>query len=281
MVPVPNVWVTLHRVGTDRAGPLDSVRTSSSGQYSFRYRRSGEASAIYFTSSLYGGVAYISKPLQSQQVTGDDAEIDVFDSTSRAVPINVRGRHVIVSATAIGGERGVTEVFDLSNDSSVTRIAAGSAPDQAVWSAILPSGAHHPTVAQGDFPADGVKFLDGRALVYVPMAPGIKQLVYSYTLSGESFPMQLPLGSAASVLELLLEEPSATAHGARLREVEPVMLQGRRFRRYLASDASASAVITVVMPKSDAAINVWYVAGLTIVIGGVMTVALARALRRR
>jgi hypothetical protein len=265
------VWVTLHRVGTDRAGPLDSTRTSASGRYIFTYHRSGAPDAIYFTSSLYGGVAYLSKPLQSEKTEGDAAEIDVFDTTSRAVPMTVRGRHLILSAAQVGGERGVTEVFDLSNDSSVTRIAAGDALNESVWSAILPTGAHHPAAVQGDLPADGVKFADGRAMVYSPMAPGMKQLVYSYTLSSD----------ALSVLEVLVEEPRVTVQGARLREVRPVAVDGRSFRRYIASDVPANAVITISAPKLDASVNVWYVAGLTIVIGGAMTAALARAVRRR
>jgi hypothetical protein len=257
------------------------VRTAASGRYTFTYHRSGASDAIYFTSSSYGGVAYISKPLQNGETDGDAAEIDVFDTTSRTVPITVRGRHLILSAPQVGGERGVTEVFDLSNDSSVTRIAAGEEPRGAVWSAILPAGAHNPAVVQGDLPANGVKFVDGRALVYSPMAPGMKQIVYNYTLAGDGFPMALPLGNAASVLEILVEEPGVAVQGARLHEVRPVTVQGRSFRRYLASDAPANAVVTISAPKLNAPINVWYVAGLTIVIGGAMTVALARAVRKR
>ena len=46
MDPVPAAWVVLHRVGPDRAGPLDSVRSDSRGRYAFRYTRTGSEDAI-------------------------------------------------------------------------------------------------------------------------------------------------------------------------------------------------------------------------------------------
>src|SRR5687768_6034196 len=61
MLPVPNVWVTLHRVGSDRAAPLDSVRADAAGKYTFEYRRTGDESAIYFASASYGGIAYFTR----------------------------------------------------------------------------------------------------------------------------------------------------------------------------------------------------------------------------
>jgi hypothetical protein len=40
--PVAGAWVTLHRVGPDAAGPIDSLRTSRDGRYEFRYRATGD-----------------------------------------------------------------------------------------------------------------------------------------------------------------------------------------------------------------------------------------------
>src|SRR5688500_19775177 len=58
MIPVPGVWVTLHRVGSDTAAPLDSVRADTQGRYTFDFQRTGDERAIYFVSASYGGVAY-------------------------------------------------------------------------------------------------------------------------------------------------------------------------------------------------------------------------------
>ena len=55
MDPVSGVRVVLHRVGPDRAGPLDSLQSDSRGRYSFKYQRTGSEDAIYFGAS-YGAL---------------------------------------------------------------------------------------------------------------------------------------------------------------------------------------------------------------------------------
>lgn len=281
VVAVADAWVTLHRVGTDHAGPVDSTRTSSAGRYSFTYKRTGVSDAIYFVSSSHDGVAYFSHPLNAGDEKGDDAEIVVFDTTSHRVPMTIRGRHLIVSRAAPDGLRTVTEVFEISNDSSVTRVAPNESDGAAVWSSVLPSGASAPVVADGDIPAAAVRFANSRALVYAPFAPGMKQLAFHYDLPADAFPLKIPFDNAAVVFEVLVEDPTGTATGARLAAVSPVVIEGHQFRRYLASDVPANAVAMVSVPEVKQPPALLYVAGLTLLIGGAMTVTLARALRRR
>ena len=178
MLPVSSVMVTLHRVGSDRAAPLDSTRADSDGRYRFRFTRTGDKGALYFVSASYGGVAYFTPPLAHSIVKGLEAEIAVFDTTSRPVPINSRGHHVVVSSVDANGMRTITEVYELSNDTSVTRVAAAT-PDSDVWSAVVPAQARDFRVSQGDVPAQAVRFERGRARVFAPIAPGIKQLAFS------------------------------------------------------------------------------------------------------
>ncbi|MDQ2891417.1 MAG: hypothetical protein M3R65_12835 [Gemmatimonadota bacterium] len=281
VVAVRDAWVTLHRVGTDHAGPVDSTRTSTAGWYHFSYRRTGAEDAIYFVSSSHDGVAYFSHPL-SPGVTGSaDAEIVVFDTTSRHVPITVRGRHLILSRASSDGLRTVTEVFELSNDSSVTKVAAGEAPAAAVWSSLIPATATNPVVADGDVPAAAIRFADSRVLLFAPLAPGMKQLAFHYDLPAGAFPLHVPIDGGAVVLEVLAEDSTATVAGARLRAVAPVSIEGHRFRRYLGGEVPANAVAIVGVPELRQPPALLFVAGLTLVIGGAMTFALARALRRR
>jgi hypothetical protein len=281
VVAVPDAWVTLHRVGTDHAGPLDSTHTSSTGTYNFSYRRTGASDAIYFVSSSHDGVAYFSHPLTAGRESGDDAEIVVFDTTSRHVPMTVRGRHFVVSRPASDGLRTVTEVFEISNDSSVTRIAPNDSPQAAVWSSLIPGDAGTPVVADGDVPAAAVKFADSRALVYAPFAPGMKQLAFHYDLPADAFPLKIPIENGAVVFEVLLEDPTATASGAGLKSVPPVAIEGHEFHRFLAQDVAANAVAVINVPEAKKPPALLFVAGLTLLIGGAMTVTLARALRRR
>jgi len=280
VVAVRQAWVTLHRVGTDHAGPMDSTHTGAAGYYAFTYKRAGASDAIYFVSSSHDGIAYFSHPLKGGHEAGDDAEIVVFDTTSRPIPVTIRGRHLIVSRPSSEGTRTVTEVFELSNDTSVTRVAPNESPAGAVWSSAIAAHASNPVVGDGDIPAAAVRFAGSRVLVYAPMAPGMKQLAFHYDLPADAFPLSVPLERGAVVFEVLVEDSVATASGARLRAVASVAIEGHEFRRYLAKDVPADAVAVVSVPEAKKPPALLFVAGLTLLIGGAMTAALARALRR-
>jgi len=282
MLPVPKVWVTLHRVGSDRAAPLDSVRADAEGRYAFDFRRTGDERAIYFVSASYGGVAYFTPPLAHNTVRGEEAEIAVFDTTSAPVPISVRGHHVIVSAVDATGTRNITEVYELANDTSVTRVAP-SGSDGPVWSAPIPAPASNFQVSQGDVPAIAMRFANGRASVFAPIAPGLKQLAFSYSVPARAFPLSIPIVRDTQILEVLIEEEKGTVSGAKLTEKAPVALEQRSFRRFLADDVPANSVSVIDLPAAgrEREIDPRYMIALTIIIGGSMILALARALRRR
>ncbi|HYW50765.1 MAG TPA: hypothetical protein VE861_09175, partial [Gemmatimonadaceae bacterium] len=178
--PVGGTWVTLHRVGQDRAGPLDSVRTAGDGSYRFAYQRTGAPDAIYFVSASYAGIAYFSSGLEQPDVAGQDAEIQVFDTTSTGIGLTVRGRHIILSASTGGTRRGMIEVFEITNDSSRTLI--GASEKAPTFRVRIPQGAQDFKVAQGDVPADAVSFTDGEVQVQMPFAPGLKRLSFSYSV---------------------------------------------------------------------------------------------------
>ncbi len=281
MIAVSDAWVTLHRVGTDHAGPVDSTRTGPAGNYTINYRRTGATDAIYFVASSHDGVAYFSHPLTARKESGPDAEIVVFDTTSRPIPVTVRGRHLIISRASSDGTRTVTEVFELSNDTSVTRIAPNESAAAAVWSSLIPAKAMNPAVSDGDVPAAAVRFADASVLMYAPLAPGIKQLAFHYDLPSDAFPLHVRIERGAVVLEVLAEDSAAMVSGARLRAVPPVAIERHQFHRYLAGDVPPNAVVVIDLPDVKQPPALYFVAGLTLVIGGAMTIALARALRRR
>jgi hypothetical protein len=277
--PVPGTWVTLHRVGSDTAAPLDSVRTGGDGAFAFRYRPTGAADALYFASTSYGGIAYFTPPLRDAEVRGDAAEITVFDTTSRAVPSSVRGRHLIVAAPAPDGMRNVIEVFELTNDSTVTGVPPTDGP-RGTWSVALPAGAQSFAVRPGELPEDGMRAIGGRAVLLAPFAPGIKQVAFTYRVPGDAFPLRLALDRQVSVLEVLLEEPRGAATGAGLVAVEPVVLEGRTFRRFLAQEAPAGASVDVSMPVAQRRWERVVLPALLITVGGAMVALLLRATRR-
>ena len=281
MLPVANVMVTLHRVGSDRAAPLDSMRADNAGRYQFHFDRSGDKRALYFVSASYGGIAYFTPPLAHATVKGEEAEIAVFDTTSGPVPIASRGHHVVVSAVGANGTRNVTEVYELANDSSVTRVASADGKEE-VWSAVLPSRASGFQVAQGDIPAQAVRFEQGKAKVFAPIAPGLKQLAFSYSIPASAFPLNIPIVRDTQILEVLIESEKGAVTGAKMEEKDPVQLEHRNFRRFLAPDVPANSVVVIDLPSSgqDRTIDSRYMIALTIIIGASMIFALARALRR-
>lgn len=247
-VGVANAKVVLHRVGADRAGPLDSMNTGADGRFRFRFGATGDTSAVYFVSTNRGGVAYFTAPLRGAQASAPSAELFVFDTTSGPVRIAVSGRHIVVPApdSAANKRRTVIEVYELSNDSTVTRVAGGA--DGATFEAALPAGVTSITAGQGDVSPEAVRAVNGRLRVNAPLAPGIKQLSFFYEVPLSDAPMQYTLETDVPVLEVLIEDPNGAATGAGLADLGPAQVEGRIFRRYLASDAPAGAVVTITSP---------------------------------
>jgi hypothetical protein len=262
LAPVGGVWVTIHRVASDTAGPLDSTRAGSDGRFHFRYVRQGKADAVYFLSAMYDGIAYFSRPLSTPHVSGDDGTIVVFDTTSIHFPLAIKGRHIIVSSPNVDGSRQVVEAYEIENQSDRTLIS----PDDAhpSWTAPLPPGAANIQAGESDISGAAISASSGRMRVTAPFAPGLKQLSFSYLLPQSSFPLHIPLEQGVTVLELLLEEPNAQARGASLKPVAPATIERRVFQRYLGADAPAGASIEIDVPVVHAAQDVriyWWIAG--------------------
>ena len=278
MITVSQAWVTLHRVAADSSGPVDSVRTDANGRYSIRYKPVG-GDAVYFASSTYSGVAYFTAPLPPRDAAGDDGEITVFDTTSAPVPIQTRGRHLVVSASSVDGRRTLVEVFELSNDSTVT--AVSGARGRATWSAALSPNGKDFQVGQSDIGGKAVQFRDGRVLVYASISPGIRQIAFSYSVPASDFPLEIPVADPVSVFEVLVEDPGATASGGGLAEQQPVSLEGRSFRRFLAQNVRSGAklVINVGAPTTPRGNRMLYVTVVSAAV--IMLLALGFALTRR
>lgn len=278
--PVGGLWVVLHRVGSDWSGPLDSARTGADGRYRLSYQAVDTATAIYFVSADYSGIAYFSAPLREPVVRGEAAELYVFDTTSAPVPVRVLGRHLIVTAPRADGHREIVEVYELANDSTVTRVSGGS--DAPTFAAILPASAAGFQPGQGDFSPGALLMQDGRMMSHAPIAPGLKQISFSYVLPPGAFPVSIPVERDVDVMEVLLEEPGATASATGLVEVNPVTIEQRPFRRLLAQQLPANAVLTIgAPPLVRRPLGRMHIPLLAIAIGGIMTAALLLALRAR
>jgi hypothetical protein len=279
MTPVRGQWVVLHRVGADRAGPIDSTRTGADGMYHFAYRTSGDSSALYFVSTTYGGVAYFTSPLREPVVGGDDAALTVFDTTSGPVAIRVAGRHLVIGSPNPNGNRPIGEVYDLENDSTVTAISRdGRLP---VWGTHIPAQAvNFELNSSGDLTKDAI-VRDGATVgVLVPISPGIRQVAFTYELPQKAFPLTVPLERPTGVFELLVQEPNAHVSGIPMRETPAQAVEGRTFRRFLAQDLTASAVVRVDVPRAIGAEREKVYIGVATAILAAMAAALVLTARR-
>lgn len=278
-VGVPGVTVTVHRVSADSSGALDSAVTDAGGRYTVRYRRFGSDDAVYFAAAVHHGIAYFSAPLRGALTRGGDAEISVFDTTSAPVVFTVQGHHIVVSAAKPDGTRDIVEVYELSNDTTVTVVGRDTlAP---VWSTPIPHDATAFVAGQGDVSPVTLERRGDRVTLAAAFSPGVKQLSYSYTLGSGSFPLELVIERATGVLEVLLEEPSAQARATALRPVPDATTQGRTFKRFLAQGAPAGTTIRIDVPATTAGTRTRVLAGVAIVIALAMLGAFARALTRR
>lgn len=234
--PVAGQFVVLHRVSTDSSGPVDSMRTSATGAYRFRYTLDSPRS-MFIVSARYGGVAYFTAPLRQRDVTGPDADVAVYDTTSAAWPLTIRARHVVVTPPQAGGLRQVVDVYEVANDSNRTLVAGA---EGATWRVTLPDDATNPSSTGTDMPGDAFRFAGGRAELLVPFPPGSRQLVLTYSIPVESS-VPMAVGEAVASLEVLLEGTGSEASGAGLVAEESVTMEGRTFQRYRAANVPAGS----------------------------------------
>lgn len=278
-IPVANQWVVLHRVGQDRAGPLDSVRTGANGGYALRYQTTGDSTALYFVSTTYGGIAYFTAPLRKEVVRGDDGMITVFDTTSARIPIHTAGRHVIIGAAQPNGNRPIGEVYDLQNDTTVTAIPRDSL--SPVWTTHIPEKATAFQLnTRGELTAESITHRGTTVGLLVPVSPGIRQVAFTYELPPNAFPLRFPVEAATGILEVLVQDPTARVSGATFRETAPQEVEGRVFRRFLAQDLQANVVVGIEVPRVIGAQREKVYLGVATTLLAAMAAALVLTARR-
>lgn len=270
-IPVGGAWVVAHRIGPDSTGPLDSVRTNATGAFHIEYRAFGSDGAQYIVTTSHDGIAYFLGPLSTAHVAGDDANLLVYDTTSR-LPIRLAARHLLVFAPGSSGERAVGEIFELSNDSTLTLIGANTAPS---WTTHLPASATafqlnpSSTIAAG-----AVTDSNGLISVFAALSPGMRQLAFTYRLAPNAFPLVVPMTQAADFVEILVQEPAATVTGAGLAEVAPVSdSDGRVFRRFVAQKVAANTVFQVGMPSVLSRPSIRLIIGVVLTCAVILCVA--------
>ena len=274
--PLPGQWVILHGIGGGGGEALDSTRTDAAGRYRITHARSGDDAIQYFVSTVHHGIAYISGAIPAAP-TIDDATLTVFDTTSAPIPLQVRGRHVLVFARTEGPQHRVAEIYDITNDTILTRVTAVGGPP--LWTAPVPDGAREFSSGPELGSNEAIRLVGDRVAAFSPVAPGLKRIAFTYALSPEAFPATFAVEDPTEILEVLVEDEHAEVHGAGLVEGSPTSIEGRTFRRFQAQAVPAPAMVTVGVPASRRTART-ATGVLVAIVAVVMIGALAIGLRR-
>lgn len=242
-VPVARVRVTLHRVGREEQGPVDSVMTDAAGRFAFRFL--ADTAAVYLLSARHAGITYFAPPVHTNPERPDTAIRLVVSDTSSAARVSVEARHIVISAPGADGTRNVVEVIILHNDGALTAVAGDST--EPVWGIRLPAAASGLTAGEGDFPASAIARRGDSLALMAPVAPGEKQIVVQYALPGDIGSVTYPFDAAADLVNLMLQERSARVVGSLVERPDSQTIQGRSFHRWDGAMHSGDA-FTVRLP---------------------------------
>jgi hypothetical protein len=269
---VAGVRVVLHRVGTDRQGPVDSTESAAGGR--FRFRFTADSGAIYLLSARYRGIEYFSPPLQPRPAVPDTGLFLLVHDTSSTAPVGLAARHLVIPRPDDGGGREVLDLIVLRNAGHLARVAPDSLSDS--WSLPLPPGSDGLEVGESDVSSEAIARRGDSLYLAAPIGPGEKQLSVQYHLPGAMRVVTVPVGAAGGTVNVLVEEAGALVSGPGLAPADTQTVLGRSFRRWT-GEVPAGGLIRVELPGpgGDAP---WLLAAL---VSGVALALFVAALRLR
>ena len=272
-VGVASTRVVLHRVGHTAQGPIDSTTTGSHGEFQFRFR--ADTTAVYLLSSGFAGIEYFSTPVHTNPVKPDTGLMLIVSDTSSVAPIAVASRHIVISRPAKDGTRPTLEIVVLNNNGNTTRVSRDST--HPTWSARLPRGVVNFQVGQGDVSTEAVEVRDDSILLFAPVAPGEKQLLYTYQLPASPGAVRIPVAESVASMNLLLEEFDRHVTGAGITKADSQRIESRSFQQWN-GPVGPGAVIGIDFPGNR---TQWFLPTLVSALGVALVTVLARALRQR
>ena len=263
----------LHQVARARQGPVDSVVAGPGGEFRFRFR--ADTSAVYLLSAGWAGIEYFSTPVHTNPTLPDTGLLLVVSDTSSSVPVGVVSRHIVIGKPRGDGTRAALEIVVLRNDGARTRVAPDSlAP---TWSTRLPSRAFDFQPGEGDVSADALAFRDGAVQLFAPIAPGEKQLLYTYQLPSGPGTVRIPLEDSVGTMNILLEEFDRTVTGGAIEKGDSQAIEGRSFRQWSGA-GPAGGVIAIHFPSIGTR---WVLPALVSAVALTLGFVAVRALRNR
>lgn len=237
-LPVQGVRVVLHRVGQTVQGPMDSALADNRGRFSFTYRP--DTAAFYLASGRYAGIEYFSSPLPTRPTrSATNVDLLVYD-TSATAPVELEARHLVLTRPGEDGTRSVLDLIILRNAGRFTRVARDSLGD--TWGVPLPTGTVGLQVGESDVSSEAISRRRDSLVIGAAIAPGEKQLTVQYQVPGQSVALELPLEGDSVPINVLIEEPGVRVSGPGMVSADSQVIQGRAFRRWAGTPASAGVL---------------------------------------
>jgi hypothetical protein len=274
-VPVAGARVVLHRVGKAEQGPVDSAPSAADGRFHFALAR--DTAALYLLSARYEGIEYFTMPLDRAPERDPEMVTVVVHDTSSRTGVTASARHVVIPRAGDDGTREVLDLVLLVNAGTETRVAPDSLG--ASWSGPLPPESEGLELGESDVSPDAVVRRGDSVIVSAPISPGEKQLAFQYHLPGGRRTIDLPVGSEGLALNVLLEEPGASASGPGLVEADSQALEGRSFHRW-SGDVPPNAIVRIALPGAGSG-STPVIAVLVTVLALALLLAAWRILPRR
>jgi hypothetical protein len=277
-LPVAGAFVVGHHVGTQRQGPVDSVRTDAAGRFRIVVARPDTA-GLYVVSTRYQGIGYFGTPVEPGDRAGAGAMVlAAYDTSSSGPPLSLAMRHIVVTAAGDDGSHRVMDILQVHNGGTTTRIAVDSTA--ATWRVRLPAGIVEVQPGEGEVSPSAVRLEGEQLAVAAPFPPGDKQVVVTYVVPRDTRTLRVPVDQPTVRLEILVEPPGVEPSGAGVRPVEPIVLEGRTLRRFAAEGVAAGAEVTLgLRAASDAGRRFTWV--VVVAAGAALAAGLFFGLRRR
>lgn len=256
--PLAGAWVVLHQVVLSGGQPVDSGRTDAAGAY-YLHAPVRDTTAIYLASVEHRGINYFSSAVRAVEFTMDTAAtLFVFDTTSVGPAITVAQKHVVVRSPEANGSRSVLELLVLHNRGQLARVVGDSAVP--VWRGALPEGATNLEVGESDVSRDAVVARGDTVMLFAPVPPGEKQLVYAYTIPSGRRTLNIPVDQPVERLQVLLEDTLAQVESSGLQRFADEQMEGVTFARYEGAATAAGGPVGVRFPSGGtSAMAMWWI----------------------
>ncbi|TVR65129.1 MAG: hypothetical protein EA422_04890 [Gemmatimonadales bacterium] len=276
-IPADSGTVILHRVNPEEAGPVDSVRVASGGEFTFPILMvpapgTGE---ILFVSSRREGIVYFGDPISEAAHLDSLYVVRTFDTREApegGLPFTVALRGLFVDQGPMGWR--VTDLIQIRNDSSVTWVS-GEETDYPVWQYPVPPEARGLRVGRSDLAPEAVRFQDGVVQVRSPVPPGEQLYAIQYELDVLNF--SIPMPGVTELMEIFVADEAPSLQMPPLMFDQPVELEpGSLYRRWVGEGLTQLVVRVEPGQDDEGGALVWVVVGLAVVLLGVGVWAVGR-----